>query len=157
MLSQIKVSLDDYYELKNIKEKVYYPLNKLVDRKNFKSILNNYKLTSGKIFPLPIFLSVEKNIAIINQLDKLKLHLKEAEIAVLKEKINRKSNVISESEKTEQTKVNSIIEYYENNLNEFENINLSDYIKLIENKYFNREEPEYSLYNEKLNFFSNIF
>ena len=51
----------------------------------------------------------EKNIAIINQLDKLKLHLKEAEIAVLKEKINRKSNVISESEKTEQTKVNSLL------------------------------------------------
>ena len=74
MLSQIKVSLDDYYELKNIKEKVYYPLNKLVDRKNFKSILNNYKLTSGKIFPLPIFLSVEKNIAIklkLNQTYKL--------------------------------------------------------------------------------------
>ena len=36
MLSQIKVSLDDYYELKNIKEKVYYPLNKLVDRKILK-------------------------------------------------------------------------------------------------------------------------
>ena len=64
MLSKIEVSLDDFYELKNIKEKVYYPLNKLVDRKNFKNILNNYKLTSGKIFPLPIFLSVEKNIAI---------------------------------------------------------------------------------------------
>lgn len=53
--------------------------------------------------------------------------------------------------------INSIIEYYENNLNEFENINLSEYIKLIEIKYFNREEPEYSFYNEKLNFFSNIF
>lgn len=53
--------------------------------------------------------------------------------------------------------INSIIEYYKNNLNEFENINLSEYIKLIERKYFNREEPEYSFYNEKLNFFSNIF
>lgn len=53
--------------------------------------------------------------------------------------------------------INSIIEYYKNNLNEFENINLSEYIKLIESKYFNREEPEYSFYNEKLNFFSNIF
>ena len=53
--------------------------------------------------------------------------------------------------------INSIIEYYENNLNEFENINLSEYIKLIESKYFNREGPEYSFYNEKLNFFSNIF
>ena len=53
--------------------------------------------------------------------------------------------------------INSIIEYYKNNLNEFENINLSEYIKLIESKYFNREEPEYSFYNEKLNFFSNLF
>ena len=58
---------------------------------------------------LEIFDDFEKNIAIINQLDKLKLHLKEAEIAVLKEKINRKSDVISESEKTEQTKVNSLL------------------------------------------------
>ena len=53
--------------------------------------------------------------------------------------------------------INSIIEHYKNNLNEFENINLSEYIKLIERKYFNKEEPEYSFYNEKLKFFSNIF
>jgi len=53
--------------------------------------------------------------------------------------------------------INSIIEYYKNNLNEFENINLIEYVKLIENKYFNREEPVYSFYNEKLNIFTNIF
>ncbi|MDC3027734.1 hypothetical protein OA180_01100 [Candidatus Pelagibacter sp.] len=64
MISQIKISLDDYYELKNLKENVYYPLTKLVDKKNFNNILKNYRLVSGKIFPLPIFLSVEKNIAL---------------------------------------------------------------------------------------------
>ena len=41
MFSQIKISLDDYYELKNLKKIVYYPLTKLVDKKNFKNILSN--------------------------------------------------------------------------------------------------------------------
>ena len=58
---------------------------------------------------LEIFDDFEKNIAITNQLDKLKLYLKEAEISVLKAKINRKSNVISESEKTAQAEVNSLL------------------------------------------------
>ena len=85
MLSKIEVSLDDYYELKNIKEKVYYPLSKLVDRKNFTSILNNYRLTTGKIFPLPIFLSIEKNIATKIKLNKTyRLSFKNKNIGRLK-------------------------------------------------------------------------
>ncbi len=63
MSLNIEISLNDFYELKNISEKVYYPLKKLVDKKNFLNILKNYRLTSGEIFPLPIFLDVEKKIA----------------------------------------------------------------------------------------------
>ena len=62
MSLNIEISLNDFYELKNISEKVYYPLKKLVDKKNFLNILKNYRLTSGEIFPLPIFLDVEKKL-----------------------------------------------------------------------------------------------
>ena len=44
MISQIKISLDDYYELKNLKENVYYPLTKLVDKKNFKAIIGKFNI-----------------------------------------------------------------------------------------------------------------
>ncbi len=51
----------------------------------------------------------EINIAVTNQINKLKLHLKDAEIALLKEKIKGKSVIISEFEQTEPTKVNTLL------------------------------------------------
>ncbi len=51
----------------------------------------------------------EINIAVTNQINKLKLHLKDAEIALLKEKIKGKSEIISEFEQTEPTKVNTLL------------------------------------------------
>ncbi len=51
----------------------------------------------------------EINIAVTNQINKLKLHLKDAEIALLKEKIESKSVIISKFDKTEPTKVNSLL------------------------------------------------
>ena len=53
--------------------------------------------------------SFEVNIAIINQINKLKLYLKDAEIAVLKEKIEGKSDKNPKSEKTEPSKVNTLL------------------------------------------------
>lgn len=49
------------------------------------------------------------NIAIINQINKLKLYLKDAEIAILKEKIEGKSLIISKFDKTEPEKVNTLL------------------------------------------------
>lgn len=51
----------------------------------------------------------EINIAVTNQINKLKLHLKDAEIALLKEKIKGKSVIVSEFEQTEPTKVNTLL------------------------------------------------
>ena len=51
----------------------------------------------------------EINIAVTNQINKLKLHLKDAEIALLKEKIKDKSAIVSEFEQTEPTKVNTLL------------------------------------------------
>ncbi|MDC3013916.1 hypothetical protein OA085_00290 [Alphaproteobacteria bacterium] len=51
----------------------------------------------------------EMNIEISNQINKLKLHLKDAEIALLKEKIEDKSVIISKFDKTEPAKVNTLL------------------------------------------------
>ena len=51
----------------------------------------------------------EINIAVTNQINKLKLHLKDAEIALLKEKIEGKSVIISKFDKTEPAKVNTLL------------------------------------------------
>ena len=61
---------------------------------------------SSQTKPLEDF---ETNIAIINQINKLKLYLKDAEIALLKEKIEGKSAIISKFDKTEPAKVSTLL------------------------------------------------
>ena len=61
---------------------------------------------SSQTKPLEDF---ETNIAIINQINKLKLYLKDAEIALLKEKIEGKGVIISKFDKTEPEKVNTLL------------------------------------------------
>ena len=51
----------------------------------------------------------EINIAVTSQINKLKLHLKDAEIALLKEKIEGKGVIISKFDKTEPEKVNTLL------------------------------------------------
>ena len=51
----------------------------------------------------------EINIAVTNQINKLKLHLKDAEIALLKEKIDGNSVIIPKFDKTEPAKVNTLL------------------------------------------------
>ena len=61
---------------------------------------------SSQTKPLEDF---EPNIAIINQINKLKLYLKDAEIALLKEKIEGKGVIISKFDKTEPEKVDTLL------------------------------------------------
>ena len=65
---------------------------------------NNDLLSQKK--PLEV---LEPNIAIINQIYKLKLYLKDAEIAVLEEKINHRSDKMSKFDETEPAKVNTLM------------------------------------------------
>ena len=51
----------------------------------------------------------EINIAVISQINKLKLHLTDAEIALLKEKIDGKSDINSKFDKTEPAKVSTLL------------------------------------------------
>ena len=73
--------------------------------KDFCEIRNNDLLYQEKILD-----DVEKqNVAILNQINKLKLHLKEAEITLLKEKIEGKSDIISKFDKTKPANVNTLL------------------------------------------------
>ncbi len=62
MSVEITINLDDYLEIKNLSSNVYYPLTKLVNKDNFTSIVDNYSTLDGKIFPIPIFLNVDKEL-----------------------------------------------------------------------------------------------
>ncbi len=61
MTAEFHINLNDYFELKNLVSNVYYPLKELVDKKNFLSIVNNFKTISGEIFPIPIFLDIDND------------------------------------------------------------------------------------------------
>ncbi|MDA9734245.1 sulfate adenylyltransferase [SAR116 cluster bacterium] len=63
MTIEINITTDDYFEIKNLVSDAYLPLKKLTDKKNFISILENFSLTTGEIFPFPIFLDVDNLIA----------------------------------------------------------------------------------------------
>ena len=63
MSLEINIDVNEYYELRNLDASVYSPLRRLVNKENFLSILNEYKLTSGEIFPLPIALDVDRSLA----------------------------------------------------------------------------------------------
>ena len=69
-----------------------------------------YKKQNNDLLPQAKILDdFEINIAVTNQINKLKLHLKDAEIALLKEKIEGKSVIISNFDKTEPAKVNTLL------------------------------------------------
>ena len=69
-----------------------------------------YKKQNNDLLPQAKILDdFEINIAVTNQINKLKLHLKDAEIALLKEKIEGKSVIISKYDKTEPAKVNTLL------------------------------------------------
>ena len=46
MSLEINIDVNEYYELRNLDASVYSPLRRLVNKENFLSILNEYKLTS---------------------------------------------------------------------------------------------------------------
>lgn len=104
MSLNIDISLNDYHELRNLTENVYFPLTKLVDKKNFNSILNTFRLSSGKVFPLPIFLDVDKSIATkINLKKSYSLHLFNKEVGKVIIEDIYKINKLSACKKIFQT------------------------------------------------------
>ena len=69
-----------------------------------------YKKQKNDLLSQPKILDdFEINITVTNQINKLKLLLKDAEIALLKDKIDDKSVIISKSDKTEPAKVNTLL------------------------------------------------
>ena len=98
----------------------------------------------------------EINIAVTNQINKLKLHLKNAEIAVLKEKIEYRSEKISKFDETEPAKVTTLmsdIRLAISNAKEDISKNESKKIKTFSAPQNNeRVNPEFVLSSETKNF-----
>ena len=59
---RLTLKKNNFYDLINIRYKVYYPLNKFVSFDDFQLILSKYQLKNKKFFPFPIYLSVSKSI-----------------------------------------------------------------------------------------------
>ena len=58
---KLNLKKNNFYDLINIKYKVYYPINKFASKDDFNSIITNFHLKNKKFFPFPIFLSISKN------------------------------------------------------------------------------------------------
>ena len=69
-----------------------------------------YKKQNNDLLSQPKTLDdFEINITVTSQINKLRLHLKDAEIALLKEKIDSKSDINSKFDKTEPAKVSTLL------------------------------------------------
>ena len=147
----IDISLNDYYELRNLSEKVYLPLTKLVDKKNFNSIVNNFRLTSGKVFPMPIFLDVHKSIAKkINLKQSYNLHLFNAKVGTINIEDIYKINRLIACKKIFQTtsKKHPGVNKFLNKKEYF----ISGSIKLVRKKIMNEKYP-FLKPSETINYF----
>ena len=61
--TRIKVSDEIIQEGKNVIDGVYYPLKGFLNEADLKSVLETMRLSDGKVWPMPIILDVNKEIA----------------------------------------------------------------------------------------------
>jgi len=61
-MSILRINNDQYLEALNLENNVFLPVRNFMNKKEFSSVVDKMKLPNGKIFPLPIFLSVNKKI-----------------------------------------------------------------------------------------------
>lgn len=57
---KLNLKKNNFYDIINIKFKVYSPLKKFPSKEDFKLIVNKHRLKNKKFFPFPIFLSINK-------------------------------------------------------------------------------------------------
>ena len=59
-INKIEIDKKNLLEICNIEFKVYFPLIKFVNKKNFLSISNKMKFDKSIFFPFPIYLNIKK-------------------------------------------------------------------------------------------------
>jgi len=86
-MDRINLSQNQFSDLLNLLNKVFYPLDNFVDKNKFEQIVKFQKI-NGKFFSYPIFFGISKKKYItIKEKSKIKLYFKKKEIAYI-EKIN---------------------------------------------------------------------
>ena len=59
---KINISQNNYLDIINLKYGIFQPLNKFVSKKEFISIVEDFKLNNNKFFPIPIYMGISKAI-----------------------------------------------------------------------------------------------
>ena len=59
---KLTIEYSNLLDIININFKVYYPLKEFVSKSDFLSIVQKYRLTNNKFFPLPIFINVSSDL-----------------------------------------------------------------------------------------------
>lgn len=86
-MDRINLSQNQFSDLINLLNKVFYPLKNFVDKKIFEQIIKFQKI-NGKFFPYPIFFGVNKKKYLkLKEKTKIKLYFKKKEITSI-ENIN---------------------------------------------------------------------
>ena len=73
----LDINFESYLELEKISNGSFYPLKGFMNEENFKSVVNEMRLTNGKLFPIPVLLPITNNL--IKQVKKNEILLPEAE------------------------------------------------------------------------------
>ena len=61
-MSVLRINNNQYLEALNLQNNAFLPVKNFMNRKEFFSVVDKMKLPNGKIFPLPIFLNINKKI-----------------------------------------------------------------------------------------------
>tara|TARA_Y100000590_G_scaffold470302_1_gene663443 strand:+ start:1563 stop:2609 length:1047 start_codon:yes stop_codon:yes gene_type:complete len=82
---KVNISQNNYLDIINLKYGVFQPLNKFVSKKEFVSIVEDFKLDKNKFFPIPIYMGISK--AVFNKIKfqkKIEAYYKSKKICNLK-------------------------------------------------------------------------
>jgi len=80
----ITIDKNNLFQIINLKYKVFFPLTNFMDKKNFLSVIKNFKLQNNTFFPYPIALNLKvkskKKLDLINKFNVIYKNVKVCEI-----------------------------------------------------------------------------
>jgi len=81
---KLNINLDSYLELEKIAIGAFKPLSGFMTESDFYSVINNMRLSNGKIFPLPVILPIASSLVKeIKQCKQIRLYFKNIEVATM--------------------------------------------------------------------------
>ena len=58
----LNINFESYLELEKISNGSFYPLKGFMNEEEFKSVVNEMRLTNGKLVPIPVLLPIAKKL-----------------------------------------------------------------------------------------------